>query len=94
MEHLNYKLWIEEDLNPFFVYKSNGKIDYLNQEAQYLLSKISHKEIYDIAIKYAPHTFGLEHKFLDINLILIKTNAYETIFQKTHNDGIHYVISF
>lgn len=63
-----FENWIEADLNPIVTFSNNGKILYSNNEAQFLLNRVSSKEIFDLALKYAPMSYGLETKFINITL--------------------------
>lgn len=63
-----YENWVELDLNPIISFSSQGKINYSNQEAQFLLSRISQKEIFDLALRYAPNSFGFKTTYIDLPL--------------------------
>ena len=60
--------WVELDLNPVISFSSTSKILYSNSEAQFLLNRIKQKELYDLALKYAPKSFGAETSYIDLNL--------------------------
>lgn len=79
--------WVEIDLNPIISFSSSGKISYSNQEAQFLLSRIKQKELFDLALKHAPKTFGLETTYFDLT---IKNYTFYAITVKYKNeDEIH-----
>ena len=61
-----YEAWVELDLNPIISFSSAGKILYTNQEAQFLLSRIKQKELFDLALKYAPKSFGVETTYFNL----------------------------
>ena len=63
-----YENWVELDLNPIISFSSTSKILYTNSEAQFLLNRIKPKELYDIALQYAPKSFGAETTYIDLNL--------------------------
>lgn len=63
-----FESWVELDLNPIISFSSTGKILYSNQEAQFLLSRISQKEIFDLAVKYAPNSFGAKTTYVDLHM--------------------------
>ncbi len=86
MEHF-FENWVELDLNPIISFSSNGKILYSNQEAQFLLSRISQKEIFDIAIKYAPKTFGVKTTY--INLYLKNYIFYAVTISYKDEEALH-----
>jgi len=55
---------LEYDLNPFMVFDKDAKIVYYNQEAEYLLSYVSSKEIFELALKYAPINYGYKNSYI------------------------------
>lgn len=61
-----YENWVELDLNPIISFSSQGKILFSNQEAQFLLSRISSKEVFDLALRYAPANFGYQTSYIDL----------------------------
>jgi len=58
--------WIEHDMNPFIVFDKEGKVIYLNVEAQYLLAEVSTKEIFSLCQTYASQTYGFKTIGLDL----------------------------
>ena len=78
-----YEAWVEIDLNPIISFTSAGKIQFSNQEAQFLLSRIRQKDLFDLALKYAPKTFGIETTYLDLNL---KNYSFYAITVKYHDE--------
>lgn len=78
-----FEEWVELDLNPVISFSSSGKITYSNQEAQFLLSRIKQKELFDLSLKYAPKTFGAETTYIDLN---IKNYTFYAITVKYEDD--------
>jgi hypothetical protein len=82
-----FEEWVELDLNPVVSFSSNGKLIYSNQEAQFLLSRIKQKELFDLALQYAPKTFGAQTNYFDL---AIKNYTFYAITVKYENeDEIH-----
>lgn len=82
-----FEEWVELDLNPVISFNSNAKITYSNSEAQFLLSRIKQKELFDLALKYAPQSFGAETSYIDLS---IKNYTFYAITVKYENeDEIH-----
>jgi len=57
---------IENDLNPFIIFDSNARVIKYNTEAEYLLSFVCPKKLNELALNYAPHTFGYKNSYIDI----------------------------
>ena len=58
--------WIEYDYNPFILFNSNGKINSLNAEAQFLLGAVSCSELFELAKTYASVNFGFKTSFTEL----------------------------
>lgn len=58
LELIDYRLFVENDTNPFILFGANGNIKYLNGAAEILLCYAQTKKLYDIALTYAPQSFG------------------------------------
>ena len=78
-----FESWVELDLNPIISFSSSGKMIYSNQEAQFLLNRIKQKELFDLAIKYAPKSFGIENTYFDLS---IKNYSFYAITVKYENE--------
>lgn len=78
-----YEEWVELDLNPVISFSSLGKLTYSNHEAQFLLSRIKQKELFDLALKYAPKTYGVETTYIDLS---IKNYSFYAITVKYENE--------
>jgi hypothetical protein len=63
-----YEQWLENDYNPFALFDANGKIVTANHEAQFLLSYVTAKEIFDMANIYANVTFGFKTTLFDFRI--------------------------
>ncbi len=82
-----FEEWVELDLNPILSFSSNAKIIYSNSEAQFLLNRIKQKELFDLALTYAPKTFGALTSYIDLSL---KTYTFYAITVMYENeDEIH-----
>ena len=66
---------IENDLNPFLIFDKDAKVVYYNKEAEYILSYVNSKEIYDLAVSLAPHNYGYKSTFINVVYNRIKYYA-------------------
>jgi len=64
---IDFKAFIEWDNNPFILFNDQGKILYLNNAAEILFGYVTKKELYDIALAYAPQNFGYKTTSLALN---------------------------
>ncbi len=62
-----YEEMMEHDLNPFMMFDSAGKLSNYNKEAEFLLSYVSSREIYDLAVSNAPLSFGFKRSFVSLH---------------------------
>ena len=56
--NFNFESFIEWDNSHFILFSNQGKILYLNNAAEILFGYVSQKELYHIAVSYAPQDFG------------------------------------
>lgn len=79
--------WVELDLNPIISFSPSSKIIYSNSEAQFLLNRIKPKELFELALKYAPKSFGIETSYIDLS---IKNYTFYAVTVKYENeDELH-----
>jgi len=64
---INFEPFVEWDNSPFILFTNMGKIRYLNNAAEILFGYVSKKELYDIAVAYAPQNFGYKMTSLSLN---------------------------
>ena len=64
---INFQSFTEWDNSPFILFSDQGKVLYLNNAAEILFGYVSKKELYDIALSYAPQTFGYKTTSLTLN---------------------------
>ena len=55
---IDFKTFIECDNSPFILFNAKGKIVYLNDAAEILMGYATKKELYDLALDYAPKSYG------------------------------------
>ena len=79
--------WVELDLNPVISFSSTSKIIYSNSEAQFLLSRIKQKDLFELALKYAPKSFGAETSYID--LVVKNYTFYAITVMYDNEDEIH-----
>lgn len=82
-----FEEWVELDLNPVLSFSSNAKIIYSNSEAQFLLNRIKQKELFDLALTYAPKTFGALTSYIDLNIKNYTFYAITVMYE--NEDEIH-----
>ena len=82
-----FEEWVELDLNPVLSFSSNAKIVYSNSEAQFLLNRIKQKELFDLALTYAPKTFGALTSYIDLNIKNYTFYAITIMYE--NEDEIH-----
>ena len=74
---------IEHDLNPFIIFDANARVIKYNTEAEYLLSFVCAKELYEFALNYAPQTYGFKNSYIDVEF---NRNHYYAIMTGYEDD--------
>ena len=82
-----FEEWVELDLNPILSFSSSAKIIYSNSEAQFLLNRIKQKELFDLALTYAPKTFGASASYIDLTIKNYTFYAITVMYE--NEDEIH-----
>ncbi len=82
-----FEEWVELDLNPIISFSSTSKIIYSNSEAQFLLNRITQKELFDLAVSYAPKNFGALTSYIDITIKNYTFYAITVMYE--NDDEIH-----
>jgi len=63
---IDFRPFVEWDNSPFILFNEKKKILYLNSAAEILLGYVSKTELYDIALAYAPQSFGYKTTMIDL----------------------------
>jgi len=66
-ESINYQSFVDWDNSPFILFSAAGKILYLNNAAEILFGYVTKKELYDLALAYAPQSFGYNTTTMALN---------------------------
>jgi len=61
-----YEQLLDNDLNPYILFSSSGKLLNFNKEAEYLFNFVTPKELYELALQNASKNFGFTSKFINI----------------------------
>ena len=64
---INFESFVEWDNSPFILFNNQGRIIYLNNAAEILFGYVSKKELYDVALSYAPANFGYKTTMLSLS---------------------------
>lgn len=80
--------WLEYDYNPFILFDNEGNIQNLNQSAQFLISKINPKTLYELAVAHANHICGFKTSFLDLRYDMFNFFALTVGYENDETIGI------
>jgi nitrogen-specific signal transduction histidine kinase len=78
-----YEQLLDNDLNPYILFSSSGKLINFNKEAEYLFNFVTPKELFELALKNASKNFGFSSKFINIKY---KKQTYYAIMVGYIND--------
>ncbi len=85
----DFKFFIEYDANPFVLFNSKGKIVYLNYSAEMLMGSCTPKELFDIALYYAPKSFGYKKTLIDLSFGYFEFYAINVSYSNEEEIAIH-----
>ncbi len=85
----DFKFFIEHDANPFFIFNSNGKLLYLNQSAEYVVNEMNLKELFELALTYAPKNFGNKVTNINLSYGFINFYAINILYQNDDEIALH-----
>ena len=86
---IDFKFLVEHDPNPLIIYNDKGKITYLNMSAELLLGACDSKEFYQLALTYAPKTFGANTTYIDLIYKSFKFYAISVLYESEDELAIH-----
>jgi hypothetical protein len=86
--NINYQNWLEYDYNPFFVFGSKGELLTLNQPAQFLISKVDPKTLYELALAYASRDYGYKTTIIDLRFDVFNFFAITVGYESEDEIGI------
>ncbi len=83
---IDYQFIVDSDSSPVVVFNYNGKIIWLNNSAEILLGYVDKKELFNLALSYAPKSFGtntvlvnLHYKHLEFYALSVSYNSEEWV---------------
>ena len=82
--------WIQNDINPFIIFSNNGKILYLNDEAEYFLTFVNEKEIFEFAINNAKNEKGIFTTFGEFKFDKFEFSAVSIGYENDEEIGIKF----
>jgi hypothetical protein len=83
---IDYQFIVDSDSSPVVVFNYSGKIIWLNNSAEILLGYVDKKELFNLALSYAPKNFGthttlinLHFKHLEFYALSVSYNSEEWV---------------
>ena len=89
MDSIDFKFFIENDSNPFMLFSSTGKIKYLNNSAELLMGSCQPKDIFEIALAYAPKSFGYQKTVIHLSFSSFEFYGINVLYENDELIGIH-----
>ena len=89
MTSIDFKFFIENDSNPFVLFSSEGKLKYLNNSAEILMGSCKPKELFKIALSYAPKNFGYNKTVLELSFGSFEFYGINVLYENEDIIGMH-----
>ena len=84
----NWQNWLEYDYNPFLLFGSSGEILTINQPAQFLISKVDQRALYELALSYASLDLGYKTTIIDLKYDVFNFFAITVGYENEDEIGI------
>ena len=85
----DFRFFIEYDANPFVLFNSKGKIIYLNSSAEMLMGSCTREKLFEVALSYAPKSFGYKKTLLDLSFGYFEFYAINVLYENEEEIAIH-----
>ncbi len=89
MVSTDFRFLVDNDINPLILFSNDGKILYLNKSAEILVGSFPKKELYALAILYAPKSFGSKITYVDLTYKLFKFYAVNVLYKNEDEICLH-----
>jgi hypothetical protein len=88
LESSELLFFLETDNTPLIIFSTTGKILYVNAAAEILLGYVKKQELYDIALSYAPKTFGSKTTQIKLNYDMFNFYAINVAYRDEEKIGL------
>ncbi len=78
---IDFEFVVFNDHNPFLIFNTNGHVVYSNKAAEYLITINSIETIYQLALKFAPSTYGSKYSLIDIEIDIFNFFAINVLYE-------------
>ena len=78
---IDFEFVIFNDHNPFLIFDSSGHIVYSNKAAEYLTTTDAIEKLYEIALRFAPKSYGSKYSLIDIQIDIFDFFAINVLYQ-------------
>jgi len=89
MTSIDFKFFIENDSNPFILFSNLGKVKYLNTSAEILMGSCNPKELFKIALSYAPQNFGYNKTAIELSFGSFEFYGINILYENEDFIGMH-----
>jgi len=85
----DFHFFIEHDSNPFILFNSDGGVKYINKSAELLLQPSTAHELYDIALTYAPKTYGVNKTIIELSISAHEFYGINVLYKDDDEIALH-----
>ena len=85
---IDFEFVVFNDHNPFIVFDANSHIVYSNKSAEFLITIDSIEKLYNLALTYAPKSYGSKYSIVDISIDIFDFYAINVLYKDDNYIGI------